>query len=48
MHLWRTNCTVLESFAKVRRVFPNNIKKEIAFNLSVDCPTLYIRVQTFS
>ena len=54
-NLWRTyvnalmeNCVVLESFAKVRRSSPDNIKKEIAFNLLEDLLTLYIRVRTFS
>ena len=42
------NCMVLESFAKVRRSSPDNIKKEIAFNLLEDLLTLYIRVRTFS
>ena len=34
------NCMVLESFAKVRRNSPDNIKKEIAFNLLEDLLTL--------
>ena len=42
------NCMVLESFPKVRRSSPDNIKKEIAFNLLEDLPTLYIRLRTFS
>ena len=42
------NCMVLESFAKVRQSSPNNIKKEIAFNLLEDLLTLYICVRTFS
>ena len=42
------NFMVLESFAKVRQNPPDNIKKEIAFNLLVDLVTLYIRVRTFS
>ena len=42
------NCTVLESFAKVRRSSPDNIKMEIAFNLLEDLLTLYIRARTFS
>ena len=41
------NCMVLENFAKVRRSSPDNIKKEIAFNLLEDLLTLYIRVRTF-
>ena len=32
------NCTLLESFATVRRSSPDNIKKEIAFNLLEDLP----------
>ena len=40
MHM---HCMMLESFAKVRRSSPDNIKKEIAFNLLED-----IRVHTFS
>ena len=32
------NCTLLESFATVRRCSPDNIKKEIAFNLLEDLP----------
>ena len=42
------NCMVLESFAKVRRSSPDNIKKEIAFNLLEDLLTLHILVRTFS
>ena len=42
------NCTVLESFAKVRSSSPDNIKKEIAFSLLEDLLTLYIRVRKFS
>ena len=42
------NYMVLERFAKVRRSSPDNIKKEIAFNLLEDLLTLYIRVRTFS
>ena len=42
------NCMVLQSFAKVRRSSPDNIKKEIAFNLLEDLLRLYIRVRTFS
>ena len=34
------NCMVLESFAKVRRSSPDNIKKEIAFNLLEELLTL--------
>ena len=45
MHM---HCMMLESFAKVRRSSPDNIKKEIAFNLLEDLLTLYIRVHTFS
>ena len=41
-------CMVLESFAKVRQSSPDNIKREIAFNLLEDLLTLYIRVRTFS
>ena len=41
------NCTMLESFAKVRRSSPDNIKKEVAFNLLEDLLTLDIRVRTF-
>ena len=41
-------CMMLERFAKVRRSSPDNIKKEIAFNLLEDLLTLYIRVRTFS
>ena len=42
------NYKVLERFAKVRRSSPDNIKKEIAFNLLEDLLTLYVRVRTFS
>ena len=42
------NCTVLQSFAKVRRSSPDNIKKEIVFNLLEDLLTLYICVRKFS
>ena len=42
------NCMVLGSFAKVRQSSPDNIKREIAFNLLGDLLTLYIRVRTFS
>ena len=42
------NCIVLEGFAKVTRTSPDNIKKEIAFNLLEELLTLYIRVRTFS
>ena len=42
------NCTVLESFAKVRSSSPDNIKKETVFNLLEDLLTLYIRVHKFS
>ena len=42
------NCMVLESFAKVRRNSPDNIKKEIALNLLEDLLTLCIPVCTFS
>ena len=42
------NCMVLQSFAKVRRSSPDNIKKETAFNLLEDLLTLYIHVRTFS
>ena len=42
------NCSMLESFVKVRRSSPDNIKKEIAFNLLEDLLILYIRVRTFS
>ena len=38
------NCTVLESFAKVRQSFPDNIKNEIALKLLEDPLTLHIRV----
>ena len=36
------NCMVLESFAKVWRSSPDNVKKEIAFNLLEDLLRLYI------
>ena len=42
------NCMVLESFAKVRQSYPDNIKKDIVFNLLEDLLTLYICVRTFS
>ena len=42
------NCMVLENFAKVRQNSPDNIKKEIAFNLLEDLLTMYISVHTFS
>ena len=42
------NCMVLQSFAKVRQSSPDNLKKEIVFNLLEDLLTLYIRVRTFS
>ena len=42
------NCMVLEKFDKVRRSSPDNIKKEIAFNLLEELLTLYICVRTFS
>ena len=42
------SCVVLESFAKVRRISPDNIKKGIAFNLLEDLLTLCIRVRTFA
>ena len=42
------NCAVPESFAKVRRSSPDNIKKEVAFNLLEDLLTLYIRVRSIS
>ena len=42
------NGKVVESFSKIRRSFPDSIKKKIAFNLLEDLLTLYIRVRTFS
>ena len=39
---------VLESFAKVRRTSPDNIKNEIAFKFLEDFLKLYIRSRTFS
>ena len=42
------NCMVLESFVKVRWSSPDNIKKEIAFNLLQDVLALQIRIRTFS
>ena len=42
------NCMVLESFTKVRRTSPDNIKNEIAFKFLEDFLTLYIRARTFS
>ena len=42
------NCMVLKRFAKVRQSSPDNIEKEIVFNLLEDFLTLYIRVRTFS
>ena len=41
-------CMVLQNFAKVRHSSPDNITKEIAFNLLEDLLTLFIRVRTFS
>ena len=41
------NGKVVESFSKIRRSFPDSIKKKIAFNLLEDL-TLCIRVRTFS
>ena len=38
---------LLESFAKVGQSSPDNIKKEIAFNLLEDLLTPYIRVRSF-
>ena len=42
------NRMVLERFDKVRRSSPDNIKKEIAFNLLEDLLILYMRVRTCS
>ena len=42
------NCTVLESFAKVRRSSHDDVKKKITLNLLEDILTLYIRVRTFN
>ena len=42
------NCIVLQSLAKVRRSSPDNINKEIAFNLLENLLTLQIHVCIFS
>ena len=42
------NGKVVESFSKIRRSFPDSIKKKIASNLLEDLLTLYIRVRKFS